>query len=140
MRWLKGVVCETHKTLIRIELENGRKVWATPHFKLGICEQVLVIWDYTNDCIGIITTKERWTGTETEQDKAEASSMVDDFLSPSDERFEGELDGLEIASNHIFENETEDNSISMVDVFPVPSHDEDVDLDSMVELRYDITN
>jgi len=139
MRWIKGVVCETRRTAVRIELETGRKVWTAPHFKLGIREQVLIAWDYTNDCIGTITTKERWKSTETERDKAEASSMIDVFRSPSNEPFEGNLNDLGEPSNNNFIDRAEENSMIDVDVFQSPS-DEDVDRDDIVELRNDITN
>jgi lactam utilization protein B len=138
MRWLKGVVMQIRDHIVLIELENGRKEWATPHFKLNLRETVLVAWDYTNDCIGIITTKERWESIETEQDKAEIEA-VDIFPNPSDESFEGEPDDIEVPSNTVLNDETEENSISMVDVFRVPLNDEDVDIDSIVELRHDIT-
>lgn len=140
MRWLKGVVKETRRTTVRIELETGRKIWATPHFKLDVSEQVLIAWDYTNDCIGIITTKERWNSIETERDKVEGSSMIDVFLSPLDDEFEGDLNGSEVPSNRNLHNRTEESEpTSIVDVFPVPL-DEDVDRDDMVELRDDITH
>jgi len=139
MRWIKGVVIMTANKAVLIELENGKKEWATPHFKLNIREQVLIAWDYTNDCIGTITTKERWENTETEQDKVEASSMIDVFQSPSDEPFEGDLNDLGEPSNNNFIDEAEENSMIDVDVFQSPSN-EDVDRDDIVELRDDITN
>lgn len=139
MRWLKGVVIQTSGQNVLVELDTGRRSWATPHFKLSAQEHVLVAWDYTNDCVGIITTKERWTGTETERDRVEASSMIDVSLSPSDEGFEGDINDIGEPSNINFTDETEEDSMIDVDVFQNPS-DEDVDCDSIVELRDDITH
>jgi hypothetical protein len=140
MRWLKGVVIMTAATgfneSVLVELENGRKSWAAPHFKLSLREHVLIAWDYTNDCIGMITTKKRLDQMETERDKAETASMGDVFRNPSDEVLEEDLNDLVDFSSSSFTEESEEDS--MVDVFRNPSS-EDVDRNSVVELRDDIT-
>jgi hypothetical protein len=142
MRRLKGIVCATADTnsagLVCIELENGRKAWAVPPFRLQMCEHVLIAWDYTNNCIGEITTKKRLETSETEQEKTEAMSDV--FRSPLDEAVEGDVDVVDIPSTNLPNGTEEENEpLSMVDVFPVP-YDEGVDCDSVGELRHDITN
>jgi hypothetical protein len=144
MRWLKGIVCATADTssagLICVELENGRKAWAMPPFNVDICDHVLIAWDYTNDCIGTITTKEILAKSETEQEKTE-KAMGDVFQSPIDEAVEGDVeDIIDIPSTNLSKGTEEENeTLSMVDVFPVPN-DDGVDCDSIVELRHDITN
>jgi len=139
MRWLKGVVIATAKDKVRIELDTGRKVWATPHFKLSMCEQVLIAWDYTNDCIGTLTTKKRWESLETEQSIREAST-IDVFLSPVGDEIDGDLNGSEIPSNKKLRIGIEDDEpTSMIDVFPIPTN-EDVDCDPNVGLPYGAFN
>ena len=146
MRWLKGVVINTmpsaarstHLT-IEVELETGRRAWATPHFKLNVREAVLVSWDYTNDRIDFITTKERLAAADTEQTQAEdlmiENSMIDVFQSPLNEELEGDLSDIIEPSSQQEPDREEENS--MVDVFRSPLGD-DVDCDSIVELRKDI--
>lgn len=140
MRWLKGVVLKRVGNLFLIELENGRREWTTPYFKPEIREHVLISWDYTNDCIGTITTKERVESTETIRDKVERSMwevIVDVFRIPMNEGLDGDVSDItEIASKHELNTEEEN---SMVDVFQVPLG-EDVDSDDIVLLRDDITN
>jgi hypothetical protein len=145
MKWLKGVVTKTEPFSVRttsptvqVELENGRRVWATPHFKLSLCEHVLIAWDYTNSCIGMITTKKRLDQMETERDKVEASSMIDVSRNPSDEVFEENLSDLGESSNSSLTEKGEEDSMIEIEVFQNPTC-EDVDRDSIVELRNDIT-
>jgi hypothetical protein len=136
MRWLKGVVQATSDNNVLIELENGRREWATPPFKLSIREHVLVSWDYTNARIGTITTSERWAHTETIRDIMEEKSMIDVFQSPMGEPFEDEADDPAETSN-TFEVSDRDSEGSMVEVFRVPLG-EDVGCDDAVDLRHDI--
>jgi len=140
MRWLKGVVQSTKGPEVLIELDTGRRVWATPPFKLFIQEHILISWDYTNDYVGIITTKERWASTETERDRIEEASMIDVSQNPSDEELEGDLSDLGKPSSTTESTQgDEEESTSMFDVFQNPLG-EDVDCDSIVELRYDFTH
>lgn len=136
MRWLKGVVQATSANEVLIELENGKREWTTPNFKLSIREHVMVSWDYTNARIGTITTTERWAHTETIRDIVEERSMIDVFLSPMGEEFEGEVDDPAETSN-VIERSNEDEEMSMVDVFRNPLG-EDVGCDDVVDLRHDI--
>lgn len=135
MKWLKGVVILIIDENVYVELENGRKAWATPRFKLSIREHVLVSWDYTNDKIGIITTKERWAQTDTKRTQVEAS-MVDSFQNPLGEVFEEELTDIVETSN---EEMPTDRETSVVEgrCFPNPLGDE-VDREIVVILRDDI--
>ena len=139
MRRLKGVVLKTKKPEVLIELDTGRRVWTTPPFILTIQDHVLVSWDYTNDCIGTITTQKRLAGTETERDKVELASMFDVFQNPLDEEFEGDMsDTVELSNGYkVAQRKEEDSMIDIIDVFQSPLG-EDVDCDSIVELRYDI--
>lgn len=137
MRWLKGVVISTSKisSAVEIELDTGQRCWAAPHFKLGIREAVLISWDYTNNRVDTITTKERRAATDTERTRAEAS-MNEVFQSPSNEELEEDLsDTTETSSKQKPGRDAEYDS--MVDVFRNPTG-EDVDCDSIVELRKDI--
>ena len=138
MRWLKGVVINTSSinSVVQIELETGRRCWATPHFKLDIHENVLISWDYTNDRVNIITTKERWKHTDTERERIEARmNKIDGFQNPSDEELEGDLSDITETSSKQKPYEDEENS--KCDVFQIPLG-EDVDRDDVVLLRKDI--
>lgn len=136
MRWLKGVVISNSliSSAVEIELETGRRCWAAPHFKLEIREAVMISWDYTNDRVGFITTKERLTATNTERAQAE-TSISEVFQSPLNEELEGDLSDITETSSKQKPNEEKENS--MLDVFRNPLV-EDVDCDSVVELRKDI--
>jgi len=135
MKWLNGVVMGRKHGLVQIELETGRKVWATPHFNLEMREHVLISWDYTKDCIAILTTKERLERLETEQDRAE-SEVGEAFRSPSCDESEGDVsDVVETSSG---QQTTEETYVSEERSFPVPSV-EDVDCDNVVLLRDDIS-
>jgi hypothetical protein len=134
MRWLKGVVIDRKHGLVRIELETGRKVWATPPFHVGMKEQVLISWDYTTDNISDFTTKERLDAIETEQERAEVA-LSEVFQSPLDEDVEGDVDDLvETSSGQPTEEESD---VSEERSFPIPL-DEDVDCNDIVLLRDDI--
>jgi hypothetical protein len=136
MRWLKGVVIGRKHGLVHIEMETGRKVWATPTFHLAIQEQVLISWDYTEDNIGILTTRERLNSMETDQERAE-SQPSDVFQSPLGEEFEGDVSDLDVPTDS--GNPTEEESdVSEERSFPIPL-DEDVDPDNIVLLKDDIS-
>lgn len=134
MRWLKGVVIGRKHGLIQIEMETGRKVWATPPFHIGMKEQVLISWDYTTDNIGILTTKERLDSIETPEERAERQNS-EVFQSPLNEESEGDVSDLvEISSGQ----PTDDESyVSEERSFPIPL-DDDVDRNDIVLLRDDI--
>lgn len=134
MRWLKGVVIDRKYKLIRIELETGRKVWATPPFHIGMKEQVLISWDYTTDNISVLTTKERLDSVETPEERAERQNS-EVFQSPLCGESEGDVtDLLETSSGQATE---EESYVSEERSFPIPL-DEDVDRDNIVLLRDDI--
>lgn len=137
MKWLKGVVMLIIDENVHIELENGRKAWATPHFKLNIREHVLVAWDYTNNCIGTVSTAERLKTMPTERYKVEAK-MVDVFQSPLGDMSEEELNDVVETSDKEMPTGKDTQEID-VRSFPNPlGEDEGVDRDSMVDLRDDI--
>jgi hypothetical protein len=134
MKLLKGVVIARLSGSVQIELETGRKVVAAPPFKVGIREQVLIAWDYTNDCVGSITTAERLAAKETDEERVEvAQSEV--FQSPWSEEVEGDLSDLDVPSEvgkpEGEEQESDERS------FPIPMV-EDVDLSDIVLLKDDI--
>ncbi len=65
--------------------------------------------------------------------------MFDVFQNPLDEEFEGDMsDTVELSNGYkIAQRKEEDSMIDIIDVFQSPLG-EDVDCDSIVELRYDI--
>jgi len=135
MRWLKGVVIQTNKLSVRIELETGRRLWATPHFKLQIQEHVLVSWDYTGNRVRHLTTNERLAAEESEMDKTELAES-EGFPIPMVEGFEGDVDDLAEPTNDtiVFNVDLEESEERS---FPIPLG-EDVDRDDVVLLRDDI--
>lgn len=134
MRWLNGVVIDRRHNAVQIELATGRKVWATPDFHVEMRENVLISWDYTNDCIATLTTQKRLDSAETEQEKVEALES-EAFRSPSCDEFEGDVsDIVETSSGEPTEDES---NVSEERSFPIPL-DEDVDRDDVVLLRDDI--
>lgn len=135
MRWLKGVVIGRRYGSVQIELETGRKVWATPTFHLEIQEQVLISWDYTNDAIGALTTRERLNSMETPEERAE-NQISDVFRSPADEEFEGDVTDLDEPSDSGKPTDSE-SDVSEERCFPIPLDDE-VDFDDVVLLKDDI--
>lgn len=135
MRWLKGVVIDRKHGLIQVELSTGRKVWATPPFKLEMRENVLISWDYTNDRIRHLTTNAKLEKETSEREKAELA-MSEVFRNPSDEAFEGDVSDLTEPTGS--GNPTEEESdVSEERSFPIPL-DEDVGRDDVVLLRDDI--
>lgn len=137
MKWLKGVVMLIIDENVYIELENGRKAWATPRFKVVIREHVLIAWDYTNDCIGTVSTAERLQTMPTERYRVEAK-MVDVFQSPLGDTSEEELN--DVAETSDKEMPTGEDTSEVDDrSFPNPlGEDEGVDRNTMVDLRDDI--
>lgn len=138
MRWLKGVVMKTNDLSVQIELETGRRFWATPNFKLQIMEQVVVSWDYTRNTVRHLTTNERLAQEESEEDKTELAKS-EGFPIPMGEEFEGSVEDLaELTDNIIMPNE---DTLAIMDSeersFPIPLG-EDVDRDDVVLLRDDI--
>jgi len=136
MRWLKGVVIDRRYGLVQIELETGRKVWTTPTPKLQMCEQVLISWDYTNDEVKHLTTKERLANKETNQDLKELAKS-EGFPIPSGEVLEGDVNDLAEPTNDSIVLNKDEESESEERSFPIPLG-EDVDCDNVVLLRDDI--
>ncbi len=127
MKWLKGVVLNKKDGLIQIELQTGLRIWATPTFHMSIRENILVSWDYTHDCIHSMTTPERLSREETNEDVVEAEGGNLDINNKEggdsdDEEQEGEI-SLEDFSLPLVE-EDEDEAEVEGEVFSLPLVDE----------------
>ncbi len=145
MRWLKGVVLNKKAGLIQIELDTGRRIWATPSFSTSIREHILVSWDYTHDCIKSITTPEKLAREETDEDiaEAEAGNLAVDDKEGGDKGIEEQEGGIinEDFSLPLVEEDEDEARPKQSDVFSTPSDDELEDGADMVsEHRHNINS
>lgn len=129
MRRLKGVVINKRDGLIQIELETGRRIWATPSFSISIREQILLNWDYTHDCIHSMTTPEKLAHEETEEDiaEAEAGNLVIDNEEGGDNNIveeKGEIRNEDFSLPLVEEDEDEAEDEVEGEVFSNPNDDE----------------
>ncbi len=127
MRRLKGVVINKKDGLIQIELETGRRIWATPSFNISIREHILLNWDYTHDCIHSMTTAERLAQEETDEDiaEAEAGNLAIDNKEGGDNDVaeeKGEAENEDFSLPLV--EEDEDEAEVEGEVFSTPSDDE----------------